>query len=187
MLNIEHLDFLVLTHTHFDHAGNAKRIKEEFNPKVIVHQSEANILRSGISIIPKGTNWFTQFLVNPLGRKFAPKTNFNGCEPDIVVSSVYCFDNFGLNLYLLHTPGHSDGSISLIVDNEIALVGDTMFGILPASIFPPFADNIHELIFSWGKLLETNCHTFLPSHGSANSRLLAVKNFTRLRLGLNVK
>jgi hydroxyacylglutathione hydrolase len=171
-LGIERLDFLVLTHTHFDHTGNAQRIKETFNAKVIVHQSEANILETGISIIPKGTNWLTRIVINPLGKKYAPKTNFIGCSPNILVDSIFSFEEYGLNCYILHTPGHSNGSMSLIVDDEIALVGDALFGIFPYSIFPPFADNTKELISSWGKLLKTGCHTFLPAHGSGNNKKL---------------
>ena len=84
--------------------------------------------------------------------------------------------DFGFNGYILHTPGHSPGSQSIIVDNEIALVGDAMFGVFPGSIFPPFADNEEELITSWGKLIQTGCRLFLPSHGTADkSDLLKIE------------
>jgi len=47
-----------------------------------------------------------------------------------------------------------------------------MLGICRNSIFPPFADNIRELLKSWEILLETECHLFLPGHGKAISREL---------------
>jgi hypothetical protein len=50
-----------------------------------------------------------------------------------------------------------------------------MFGIFPNSIYPPFAYNTEQLISSWGKLLESKCVLFLPSHGSQISRKLAEK------------
>jgi len=62
--------------------------------------------------------------------------------------------------------------MSLIVDDEIAIVGDAMFGIFPNSIFPPFADNVPVMIKSWRKLLDTKCMLFLPAHGTKNSRRL---------------
>jgi len=80
---------------------------------------------------------------------------------------------------LLHTPGHTPGSISVIIDNEIAIVGDTMFGVFWWSVYPPFASNPDKLIDSWEKLLETRCRIFLPSHGSANKRSLVEKDFGR--------
>jgi hypothetical protein len=64
------------------------------------------------------------------------------------------------------------GSISLIIDDEIAAVGDAMVGTLPGKIYPPFADDVPELIRSWEILLNTGCGTFLPAHGSAKRRQL---------------
>jgi hydroxyacylglutathione hydrolase len=178
-LGVEKLDYLVLTHTHFDHAGNALKVKSLFNAKVIVHQNEAQILRDGTSIIPKGTNWLTKYAINPFGKRWAPATNFEPCEPDLLIDSVYRFNGIGLNAYLLPTPGHTVGSMCLIVNNEIAIVGDAMFGISPNSVFPPFADDTRELVRSWGKLLKTGCYTFLPSHGTANSSELLQKEYYR--------
>lgn len=39
------IDYLILTHTHFDHAENAAYLKEHFGLRIIVHQSEAELLK----------------------------------------------------------------------------------------------------------------------------------------------
>ncbi|MBN2339447.1 MAG: Zn-dependent hydrolase, partial [Acidobacteria bacterium] len=95
--------------------------------------------------------------------------------------SLHDLKDFGLNAYILHTPGHTSGSVSIIVEGEIALVGDAMFGILPGSVFPPFADDPGQLMASWGKLLDTGCSLFLPAHGSAIGRSLLQKEYHRRR------
>lgn len=79
----------------------------------------------------------------------------------------------------MHTPGHSIGSMSIIVDNEVAIVGDSMFGVFKWSVFPPFAEDCKQMIQSWGKLLETNCSIFIPSHGTENNRLLVQKDYKK--------
>jgi hypothetical protein len=56
--------------------------------------------------------------------------------------------------------------MSLIVDNEIALVGDVMFGVFNWSVFPPFADDVPTLEKSWGKLAKSGCKMYLPGHGT---------------------
>ncbi|HOO82921.1 MAG TPA: MBL fold metallo-hydrolase [Prolixibacteraceae bacterium] len=178
-LGVSSVDYLILTHTHFDHVGNAQSIKDAFSAKVVVHKNEAQFLQNGISILPKGTNWFTRHVVGFLGKVFAPLTNFKPCKPEMLIDSAYSFNDIGVNAYIIHTPGHSAGSISLIVDNEIAIVGDSLFGIFPNSVFPPFADNVPEMITSWHKLLETNCHTFLPAHGTFNSQQLLQNEYVR--------
>jgi glyoxylase-like metal-dependent hydrolase (beta-lactamase superfamily II) len=69
--------------------------------------------------------------------------------------------------------------MSLIVDDEIALVGDCMFGVFKGSAFPPFALDVKQMIISWGKLLNTGCHLYLPSHGTADSRELVQRDYDK--------
>ena len=164
-------DLLILTHSHFDHAANAYKIKEKYGAKVIIHESEAEYLKTGTNPIPDGTNPFTRFIIRLFAKKYLSKKNYLPCEPDLVIGDFFDLKAFGLNANILHTPGHSRGSVSIVVDNEIALVGDTLFGIFPDSVFPPYASDAKFMIESWGKLLETGSHTFLPSHGSQRSRL----------------
>jgi hydroxyacylglutathione hydrolase len=179
-LSIEKLDLLILTHTHYDHAANTRVIKECFGPLVMVHSAEEYFLVNGISRFPEGTNAFTRFIIHHIGHKIADKYNFDSCKPDII------FDhtpkhllNGDINAYVLPTPGHSDGSVSLVVDHEIAIVGDAMFGVFRNSIFPPFADKPKVLIDSWGKLLNTNCNIFLPAHGFEISRGKLERNYNK--------
>ncbi|MCJ7447209.1 MAG: MBL fold metallo-hydrolase [Bacteroidales bacterium] len=166
-LNVNHIDYLVLTHTHMDHAENSHRIKEKYKTLVIVHKNEASYLTSGNNIIPLGTNLFTRVLINLLAKYLAPKIRYKPCQYDFIVDTKFDLNDFGFNAYIMHTPGHTTGSMSVVIDNEVAIVGDTMFGVFKGSVFPPFADDIKQMINSWGKLLETNCSVFIPSHGSA--------------------
>jgi glyoxylase-like metal-dependent hydrolase (beta-lactamase superfamily II) len=178
-LGINKLDHLILTHTHYDHAENASKIKTEFSAKVIVNKHESGCLEKGATIIPHGTIFITQFIVNYLAPLFPSKFNYEPCHPDIITDQRFDLNEFGFNAYILHTPGHSQGSQSVIIDDEICLTGDAMFGIFPGSIFPPFADNEDELIKSWGKLLHTGCTIFLPSHGTANKVELVRKEYEK--------
>ena len=178
-LNVNHIDYLILTHTHMDHSENSHRIKEKYNSMVIVHSNEASYLSSGINVIPGGTNVFTHFLIKYLAKYSAPKIRYTPCKYDFVVDTKSDLHSFGFNAYILHTPGHSPGSMSVIIDDEVAVVGDTMFGVFKGSVFPPYADDIDQMINSWGKLLETNCSVFLPGHGSANNRSLVQKDYFR--------
>jgi glyoxylase-like metal-dependent hydrolase (beta-lactamase superfamily II) len=176
-LNIKHIDALILTHTHKDHAENSHRIKERYSSKVIVHRYEAGYLISGDNIIPRGTNLVTKSFVILMAKYLVPRLRYKPCQYDILTDKNMDLGSYGFNAYIMHTPGHTSGSVSVIVDDEIALVGDTMFGVFKDSVFPPFADDIKQMIISWGKLLETNCSLFIPGHGSANSRKLVQKDY----------
>jgi hydroxyacylglutathione hydrolase len=178
-LNISTIDLLILTHSHFDHAANANRIKKIYKSSVIIHQNEAENLVTGRNPATSGTNFVTRFLAGTLSRPWMSFLNYEPCTYDFTVDKRRELSDFGFNAYILHTPGHTTGSMSIIVDDEIALVGDCMFGIMRSSVFPPYALNPKEMINSWGRLLETDCSLFLPSHGSANTRSLVQKDYNK--------
>jgi glyoxylase-like metal-dependent hydrolase (beta-lactamase superfamily II) len=180
-LNVNSIDYLILTHTHFDHAGNSSRIKEKYDAKIIVHKDEASYLKSGENIIPEGTNWFTGIIVKLFAKKFLSKVRYESCDYDLPVDSLYAMNDIGFDAYIMHTPGHTVGSVSVIIDNEAALVGDTMFGVSKWSVFPPYANDIKQMVKSWGSLLETKCSVFIPTHGSANDRSLVQKDYNKRR------
>lgn len=172
--NINYLDYLILTHTHFDHAGNANIVRQKYGARVVAHVSERAILEDGISAIPKGTNIFTKAGIALGGKRFAEWSRFTPCPVDIVVTEHFIMPETP-GITVLHTSGHSQGSQCVIVDDELALVGDTLFGMFAGGIYPPFADAPQLLSQSWQKLLATPCHTFLPGHGSPRKRAMLQK------------
>jgi hydroxyacylglutathione hydrolase len=178
-LNVTLIDYLILTHTHFDHAANAFWIKEKYQAKVFVHKSESSYLTNGENIIPQGTNLITRTLVSLLGKMFLSRAKYQPCQYDILVDTEFDLDEAGFNARIIHTPGHSPGSMSVIIDDEIAVVGDAMFGIFKWSVFPPYANDVKQMIKSWGILLETKCSVFVPAHGSGNDRLLVEKDYNK--------
>jgi glyoxylase-like metal-dependent hydrolase (beta-lactamase superfamily II) len=184
-LNISNIDLLILTHTHFDHAANAKKIRDEYGAKVIVNKLESDFLLKGENPMIHGTVMMLRSVVKILAPIILKKQNYEGCPSDILVDQQLDLKESGFNAYILHTPGHSPGSQSVIVDNEIALTGDALFGVFPGSVFPPFAADENELLKSWGKLLDTGCSIFLPSHGTADSKQLLIKDYNKRRMKIS--
>jgi hydroxyacylglutathione hydrolase len=177
----DHIDYLILTHAHFDHAANANKIKVKYRASVIVQQNEADYLAKGENIIPQGTTLLTRPLVKLAGKCFFRKLKYEPCRFDIPVYNKLDLKVMGIDGYILHTPGHTSGSVSLIIEDEIALVGDTLFGVFKGSVFPPYAENVEMLIQSWGKLLQTGCRIFIPSHGTAISRTRVEIDYSKRR------
>lgn len=178
-LGINTVNFLILTHAHFDHAANAYRIKEKYKAKVMIHKDEAGYLSKGENILPEGTIFLTRLMMNAFGKRMFSIFKYMPCIPDFLVNNKHDLAESGFNAYLIHTPGHTMGSMSLIVDDEIAIVGDAMFGVFKGTVFPPFAQDKKQMIRSWEILLDTKCSIFLPSHGTANTRLLVQKDYSK--------
>lgn len=160
--------YLILTHSHFDHVANAAFLREKMQADVLIQKEEAGFLRRGIMRIPLGTYALTRALVK-LANAVHIRLSADPCFVDMEFDESLVLPKF-TGIELIHTPGHSPGSSSIIVDNEIALVGDTMVNATLFRVFPPFADDTDVLKQSWNRLLETGCTTFLPSHGKAITR-----------------
>jgi hydroxyacylglutathione hydrolase len=171
---------LILTHSHYDHAGNTANIKETFNPRIMIHKREADYLRSGKNPAIHGTTFFTGFITEGLSHWYLMR--FCGYKPvdcDITVEDRYDLNDFGFNAYFLHTPGHTPGSISVIIENEIAIVGDALFGVLQGSAWPPVATDSGLMVESWERLLNTGCSIYLPAHGTERSRELLQRQYKK--------
>jgi glyoxylase-like metal-dependent hydrolase (beta-lactamase superfamily II) len=169
---------VVLTHTHFDHAGNAAWLASEYGAEVVVQEAESRYLADGDTPIPEGTYAVTRGLVT-IGRKIGPAFRYDPCVADHVFTDLFDLNRFGINGYLIHTPGHSPGGATLVIDDLIAIAGDSIIGTTPGKPFPPFADDIDLLIRTWKKILDTGCETILPGHGKPVSREEMINEYNR--------
>ena len=105
---------IVLTHFHIDHVGSAKKMKELTNAKVAVHELDADYV-AGKKAPPKPKNLMFKALSSVF--KAAP------VEPDLLLKDN---DKVG-RLIVIHTPGHSEGSISLLdAERKVMFAGDAI-------------------------------------------------------------
>jgi glyoxylase-like metal-dependent hydrolase (beta-lactamase superfamily II) len=178
-ITIKDISFIILTHTHFDHCQSTKKIKGISDCKIIASSAAEDSIKNGYTKLPDGT-FLTTKLIAKLGHLMG-KSKF-GYEPfrqDIFVNEDYELKIRDSGIKVIKTTGHSVDSVSILVDNEIAIVGDVMFGVFKNSIFPPYSDDILGMIESWDKLLNTNCRIFLPGHGKEISRNLLQNEYKK--------
>ncbi len=158
---------IVLTHTHYDHVGCLAEIKERSGAKVLIHGAEKEYLEKGMTPFPRGTIWFSKIIFSIGNILMVSKSKYYPVSPDIVVKGEYDLGKYIPGAKIIPTPGHTAGSISLGIENEVAFVGDTLFNVMPGTVFPPFANNVPELLKSWEKLISLGCVTFYPGHGKS--------------------
>jgi len=160
-LNGRHLQALIITHAHHDHVENVASIKEKFKAKVIAQKDEADYIQKGISSPLSPWNYAK-------GEKIIKcslaRWNFKPTEVDIWVEEQMSLSEYGMNAYLLCTPGHSCGDLSIIVNNEVAIVGDSLGGMKKR----PFAKKIHiaseRAVTSWETLIGLNLKKYITTH-----------------------
>lgn len=159
------LKLLILTHAHYDHAGAAGKLKELTGCKIMLHHSEAELLKAGFTTIPNGTRWKARLLVG-LGRIFARHIGkYPGTEPDLLVEDSYDLQEFGFRGRVIHTPGHTHGSMVVLMEHGELFAGDTLFGVEGKQYFPPFAEDLPALVRSWKLIRNLPVKTIYPAHG----------------------
>jgi hydroxyacylglutathione hydrolase len=100
---------IVLTHGHFDHIGAVEDLRKELKAKVAIHRADAEMLASP-----------AQNLSNFTGREIRVS------PADILLEANQELSVGNLQLKVLHTPGHSPGSICLLGPDGL-ISGDTLF------------------------------------------------------------
>jgi len=163
------LKLLVLTHEHFDHAGSARSLKELTGCRIMIHRLAAERLRKGLSPIPSGTRWKAKLLVS-VGRVFARRLmHYPGAEPDLLADDRFDLESFGFPGMVIHAPGHTEGSMVVLMKDGELVAGDTLFGLENKQHFPPFAEDLPALLRSWEMIRELQVKTIFPAHGHSFS------------------
>ena len=164
----EDIKLIILTHSHFDHAGAAADLKALTGAQIAIHESEQEMLKTGISSMPTPTtNWgrITLGLMKPVLSRF----EYPGIEPDLVIGDEgMALNEYGISGKIIHTPGHTAGSISVLLEDGAAFVGCMTHNGPPFRLkpnHPIFADDLDQLWSSWKILLDQGAKLIYPGHG----------------------
>lgn len=132
------LSYILLTHCHFDHVGAAADLKEFFYAKIMCHKEDLTTLK--------------------LANKSA---TYYGLEPvkipeiDEFLEDNKVIDFFGSPIKVIHTPGHSTGSVCFYIQQDNILIsGDTLFlesigrTDFPTGSFEDIIDSIENKLYT---------------------------------------
>jgi glyoxylase-like metal-dependent hydrolase (beta-lactamase superfamily II) len=168
-LEPEEIQLIVITHGHFDHIASVKDIKELTKAKVAMHQQDADSLEkpSHQEPPPAVTVW-GHILIKTLG-KFMTASDIEATEVDIVLGDEeFSLAEYGILGKAIHTPGHTPGSVSVVLETGDAFVGDLAMNGFPLRLrpgLPIFAEDLQKLKESWKLLLDQGAKTIYPGHG----------------------
>ena len=164
-LELYALKLVILTHAHFDHAGSAGKLKELTSCKVLSHHSEIDRLKAGYAPLPPGTRWKAKLLVGAARAFRSSMGKFPPVDPDLIIQDTFDLREFGFPGKVIHTPGHTHGSMVVLMEGGELIGGDTLFGLTKKQHFPPFAEDLPALVKSWKMIRDLPVDTIYPAHG----------------------
>ena len=173
------ISLILLTHGHWDHIGSAADLKKMTGGTVAINHREKFCVENAVKELPPGIGtWGTVQAV--LMRVVAPMTTFPPCKVDLTLDDeVFSLRPFGISGKVLHTPGHSSGSMSLVLDSGDAFVGDLAMSGLPRRIgpgLPSIGEDVSTIRKSYKTLLDNGARTIHPAHGNSFSAAILKKN-----------
>jgi len=164
-LDLKDIHLIILTHGHLDHVGSTAYVKQTTGAKVLCHRSFAANLAEG-KIEPAVPQNFLGRSLNFMTRLRGSK--FDAVNPDIVIDDEYDLGEFGISGKVIHTPGHSPSSISIILDSREALVGDLIREEKPGQLgFGMFYEDRSTALKSLQKVAAFDPKTIYLSHSDA--------------------
>ena len=172
-VELNHIRYLLLTHHHDDHAGFAARLVEETGCTLIFHQEALVALSQGRSeetVKPVNRCVGAVLSVFQLIHGESGYPRLAAPENGILISGDNCdlLNSIGIDGKILHTPGHSKDSISIVLSDGSAFVGDAAMNFLNfcrIKYRPIFIEDIDSVFASWRKLTKHGAKWIYPAHG----------------------
>ena len=170
-INPAEISLIVLTHGHSDHIGSTSDIAERTNARVAIHRNDAHCLVEGLSAPVRPVTPWARFMLRVMDSGFVSRRfEFPGMAPDIVLADEEVpLHEYGIPGKIIHMPGHTSGSVSVVLEHGEAMVGDSAMNGFPSLRgrpgLPFVAQDMEQLRASWQKLLREGVDTVFPAHG----------------------
>ena len=146
------LKYIILTHGHFDHIHSLKALRDETGAEVMIHSADARCLSDPLYSL-------TAIFGYPEGDYPSDVTLLSDAD-EITLGEE--------KIKVVHTPGHSEGSICLLAD-DVLLTGDTLFDMsvgrydFPGSSKTELLRSLYKIYTSFAE-----CKIY-PGHGAPST------------------
>lgn len=157
----EAIDYLLITHCHFDHTGGAAELKKRLNLKIVAHVQDAGFLEKGDQQVT-AASWYGAVL-EPL------PVDIKLTRPEEVI----CLGD--REIVAMHMPGHSPGSLvyQVLSEGQKVLFAQDVHGPL----HPDLLSNPDAYQRSLKKMLGLNVDILCEGHYGIFNGKAAVREF----------
>lgn len=162
------VEMIVITHGHVDHFGAAAELQRRTGAPVAAHEADMPTYAAGHS--DRRQRQPIGVFGHVFSRTPPPNAKTEPVHPQIVLTSEYRLEDHGIDGRIIPTPGHTAGSVSVLLDQGDVIAGDMISGGFLGLLryrpsHPPFHDNPAQALESVRAVLSMRPHTFHIGHG----------------------
>lgn len=142
------LEYVLLTHCHFDHAGGARALRDAYGCGIVAHELDAVYLESGDDRVTGAALYGAR--IDP----FTVDVKLHGEESILAVGTG--------SVTAIHCPGHSPGSVvyTTTIDGQLVLFGQDVHGPIHSELL----SNEQQYLASLVTLLKLDADILLEGH-----------------------
>ena len=171
-IEVSDIKYLLLTHHHDDHVGCVNELLEDTGATIIVHEKAVSHLAAGrsdpddrpinqcIGLLVGIYSLFHEFVFPPVVLR----------DRDLILTGDddSLLREIGIDGKIVHSPGHTQDSISVILSDGSAIVGDAAMNFMEFCLTrhrPIYVQDLEQTYQSWEKVRKHGAQVIYPSHG----------------------
>lgn len=158
----KNVSLIVLTHGHTDHISGAAYLSKKLGVPIAMHKDDVELIKDSgarpmyaASFLGRMICIFSKFMKN------RPEDWF---EPDIFLKDGQNLNEYGVDAVVYSLPGHTKGSIGILVEGQDFIAGDAMMNIGGKAGSRVYEDK-ESMLESIELIRKLNAATIYPGHG----------------------
>jgi len=161
-INKSLVSLIILTHAHLDHYDHVGELQKYFQAPILVSKKAKKSFVNGINESTYPKNILAMIL-----KYIFYKTKLNKINPNITINGKLNISRYGIKGIVLSTPGHTEGSLSIIINDNECLSGDLLMNFANFKKSVWFINSEKQYLQSITMLRKLKIKKVFPSHGNS--------------------
>lgn len=158
-----HVNLIVLTHGHMDHCQNAAYLARTLNIPIAMSKKDRNLIPDNRKQSLSAKTFLGKIVLSVSLSSFE-KDTLETFEPEIYLENGDDLSKYGIDAKVVELPGHTKGSIGLMVENDKLFVGDALMNMVYPSVSLLYTDE-QEMRSTANSIGELGEKTIYFGHG----------------------